>query len=159
MTTETGEGLEGLATRIAKLERQIHRLKSGLGVALLILAAVVLWDNYDTSPIKTEGVSIVDREGRMRIFLSAPAEGGPMMGFSDAEGRTRIGMSAIHGWPSLSFYDEHGRPRSSLSFDAAGPSLIFHEKDATRLFLGVFRQDPMLKLYDEDGSEVWAVGG
>lgn len=125
--------------RLAELERSNRRLRRLCALvvastsALLALAAgapqqpTARQADGARDKIVAEAVHLVDRNGALRVLISARA--------------------------GISLFDEHRRPRAVLSVDASGPGLLLYgETSKAGGSLTVNRDGPALALRDNSGN-------
>lgn len=170
-----------LDARLARLEKQNHRLRRGMGLAVVCLCAAALMGAHHAKKdatfgtITADSIRLVDSAGNAVILIGKgevgtgmavlQSDGSPaaIVGKSNAEeaggfvvfdaaGNARIGIGMDEGVPSLAIADVDGTKRLSLGGGNQKFGVaVFDEMEKPRAAIGMVESKPVLFL-DEDGN-------
>lgn len=180
MRAETME-LQRLTMKVARLERQTHRLKLAFAVAFTIAGSVFLLGatSQNTADVITArqlallgpngviravlgvtedgskvSLAMLDRNGVVRIGLGVDEQGEPGLYLYDDKEALRAGFAISENHPSLQLHDEDGKGRVGLQISDVGPALSLHDVDEKlRVNLGLLLDQPVLILRGRDGKD------
>ena len=127
--------LEGLAARLARLERANLRWRRLATASLLGLTLVLLTGQIPSrrAPIDTEQLTVRDTAGRARVLFRTLEDGATVLTVRDEMERDRLAIGVLSsGAPLLSLYDEHRRRRLAVGvFSADASGLHLYGRDGT----------------------------
>ena len=177
------EQLEGMARRVAKLEREARLWRWLAGIALLAGGVAILTGGTadDKSiarfrQVDTGHLVLRDPDGQMRAWLGI-AEGGPRLIFFDQQGQQRLGvgmtrqsepalgifdvgqnervvLGVIEGWPGLVMRDPQGKKRVGLFSREDWGSLFFYDRrEMKRTGIGLYGEAAAINLCDDRGRD------
>ena len=123
--------------------------------------------------ITAEQFQLVDKEGNMRVVIGMSPKRGPVLGFTDENGQTRIflGLTSVDGetWPILKLRDADEDMRISISGGNGNPRISVLDKYGnSRAVLGCAalkaastelvetKPESSISLFNEDGKMIWA---
>jgi myo-inositol-hexaphosphate 3-phosphohydrolase len=135
------DSLQGLYTRMGKLERQNRFQRNALTVGLLIsICVTAMGQARPARTVEAERFVLLDGKGRARITIGTPLTSGatvgtspdePIIWLSDAKGNDRA-MITTEG---LRLANEHSRPAASLTFTPnEGAKLFLYDNEGKLLF-------------------------
>jgi len=162
-----------VAARLAKLENENRRLKRIvaatamlslvsilIGVGTLIRPGIAQENSGGLETIQASGWGLRDSQGRVRaqLFFS-DAKGSPMLAFNDAEGRSRLIISADEQSTSIVAYSPNGgrfQSESVASLDGAMVESSRMQKGApeARASLSAFKEFTSMTAEDERGFRI-----
>ena len=148
-------GVEALAARVDRLERENRRLRRGGAAALLGLAAALVMGQAprggNARTVEAERFLLRDASGKARAELAIQPDGSPYLEFRDGAGNARAGLglqgetahlgltdkkgkggtilrAQPNGRPNITLTDEHGARRAVLFLSDGGtPTLAFSD--------------------------------
>lgn len=153
--------LNGIASRLERLERENRRLKQiGVSLALLATVMVVMGQGHSSRTIEAEKFVLRDANGNSRAVLGMVV-GMPTLTLSDAKGVPMIVMEGGDD-PLFSLSRNGGKEQvTMLAREELYGLAIYGEPkgpiNGTRVGVGVWKGVPGLTLYDESGKEVAAI--
>ncbi|MGQ9676245.1 MAG: hypothetical protein ACUVX1_11335 [Chloroflexota bacterium] len=133
---------------------QTEHLQSALSVHGDSLAAPTA--TAASKKVVTEGLYLIDREGRTRAILDIN-DGGPMLRFLDKSGTTRASFGLNYeDQPQVALLGSNGEPRAALRLhDDETPELtLYGNEGREQVWVGVLKSGkPYLAVYGEDLTE------
>jgi hypothetical protein len=115
---ESGHGME--AARIEQLERAVRRLWLALAAVVLAGATLALALAGGSERLEAREIALSDADGRTRIALSAAKDGGTLEHY-DGEGRLRLSQGIdAEGRASVTLLDPQGGRRIAAAAFADG---------------------------------------
>lgn len=147
-----GKDLQGLATRLERLERENRWLKLGVVVVLLGIAAAVLMGQAMREPkvVTAEQFVLRDSAGEARAVLTMSGDGPGLTLFGEDGDHAKLRISPAG--PELTMYDQGGHMRANLGVQPEGPSLTMwssgmENRSQIYAFLGATEESGGLALY------------
>src|SRR4051794_18470493 len=130
------ERLDRLERQNERLHRQNHRLKSGLAVGIVVVAAVGVASCQSKSAapvgpigpgtVEVERLVLKDADGRVHGSFAATPEGASLFLFDPAAAsKPRAGLVATKDGATLSVYDSPGQERVRVSSNEFGQAVLF----------------------------------
>jgi hypothetical protein len=150
-------GMEALAARVGRLERENRRLRRGGAAALLGLAGALVMGQgpRGDSPktVEAERFLLRDAGGKARAELALRADGSPHLEFRDGAGNPRAGLGLQGEAAFLSLTDAKGRGGTILRVQPNGrPNITLTDANGTRRAVLFLSDDGTPTLAFSDGQ-------
>jgi hypothetical protein len=156
-------GMETLARRVERLEREIRWWKRAAGLGgVIVVAAALLGQAAPLGPVKTleaERFNVRDAAGNLRGMFATGGDGATSLLLYNGAGVHQAGLAVMpDGSASVFLANPAGRTVTELTLYRDGtPSLVFRDRAGkTRALLGAASDGvPFAYFLDAAGNNTW----
>jgi len=124
--------LDGLKTRIDRLERQNRSVKRLTIVLFFVIIAIVVTGiavpRHVAKNVDAERFVLRESNGKMRASLAFAKKGVPALKFYDVNGNVAIVMGVVSDGGPMMAFNKDGKPRAWLKGGGQNPAFTLHDK-------------------------------